>query len=226
MEDFDVATVAPHSESDSAAEHRPGLHRTTEHITPRTSTTSRHSHPSSGVAVEEDHPEQDGEDADGASSDSVDGNEEEDENNYAKYATAFSVDASDAFGEDRERTSKMVHHRSMSEGLPTNPQITVATEIPFEYQAFEAIFETVITIFNQEFVNVAAKLRLTLHKIKDASLLSLRTQEKMAALKNRVGLLLAKVIAHRTMLEEAMNDEELMALMNLSRLKSDPGLYT
>jgi hypothetical protein len=210
VEDFEVDTDPHVDRYRDSAEHRPSLQRATDHITPKLS-ASKPTRYSTGEASSGQGPKED-EEVSGAS----DNDEEADKNNsYAKYATAFSSDASDVFDEDRELSARfaLLSH------------ITVATEIPFEYQSFEAIFETVITIFNQEFVNIAAKLRLTLHKIKDASLLSLHTQEKMASLKSRVALLLAKVIAHRKMLEEAMNDEEVMALMNLSRLRVDPGLY-
>jgi cobalamin biosynthesis protein CobT len=219
-EDFDIFPQSDarqgHEDKRDSSEQRPSLQRATEHLTPKES-TSKHSHHSSGDAGSGQGAEHGGEAEGGCDDGSVDYDtegEEDAEKGYAKYATAFSLDTSDMFDEDQERAASLVH-----------PHIAVATEVPFEYQAFEAIFETVITVFNQEFVNIAAKLRLLLHKIKDASLLSLRTQEKMASLKSRVAMLLAKVIAHRAMLEEAMNDEEVMALMNLSRLRVDPGLY-
>lgn len=97
--------------------------------------------------------------------------------------------------------------------------------VPFEYLAFEAVLETVIAVQNQEFLACAEKTRTILHSIKDASLISLQKQEKLAFYKNQIATKLSRCRQHRKALDELMNDDDALALMNLSRLRHDPSLY-
>lgn len=97
--------------------------------------------------------------------------------------------------------------------------------MPFEYLVFEAVLETVIAVQNQEFLACADKTRAILHSIKDASLISLQKQEKMAFFKTQIASMLSRCRQHRKALEELMNDDDALALMNLSRLKRNPALY-
>ena len=85
--------------------------------------------------------------------------------------------------------------------------------------------ETVIAVQNQEFIVCAEKTRAILHAIKDASLISLKKQEKLAHLKTQIAAKLSRCRQHRKALEELMNDDDSLALMNLSRLRHDPTLY-
>lgn len=97
--------------------------------------------------------------------------------------------------------------------------------VPFEYLVYEAVLETVISVQNQEFIACAEKTRAILDSIKDASLISLKKQEKLAHLKNLIAAKLSRCRQHRKALEELMDDDDALALMNLSRLRHDPSLY-
>jgi hypothetical protein len=107
----------------------------------------------------------------------------------------------------------------------SNASTTVGSTAPFEYQAFEAVFETVIAAQNQEYLKLASKIRSILNKIKDAGLLSVSTQSKLSLYKTRMNQLLLKATLHRKALEELMDEDDTMALMNLSKLMRTPGLY-
>ena len=97
--------------------------------------------------------------------------------------------------------------------------------VPFEYLVYEAVLETVIAMQNQEYISCAEKTRAILHSIKDASLISLAKQEKMSFYKNQISARLSRCRQHRRALEELMNDDDSLALMNLSRLRHNPSLY-
>ena len=90
---------------------------------------------------------------------------------------------------------------------------------------FEAVLETVIAIQNQEFLALSEKTRAMLHSIKDASLITLQKQEKLSFYKSQIASKLSRCRQHRKALEELMNDDDALALMNLSRLKHNPSLY-
>lgn len=97
--------------------------------------------------------------------------------------------------------------------------------VPFEYLVYEAVLETVISVQNQEFLACAENTRAILHSIKDASLISLKKQEQLAFYKNQIASKLSRCRQHRRALEELMDDDDALALMNLSRLRHNPSLY-
>lgn len=58
------------------------------------------------------------------------------------------------------------------------------------------------------------------------SLLPIEIQEKMRSLKNELSVMLNRTVGSKNVLQAITEDDEEMALMNLSLLKSKPKLYT
>ncbi len=98
--------------------------------------------------------------------------------------------------------------------------------IPFEAHAYEALITTVKSMESQEFANVSHSLQEILGYCSHGSLLPIEIQEKMRNLKNDLSMMVSRVASSRHALHELTEDDEEMALMNLSYLQSRPRLYT
>lgn len=57
------------------------------------------------------------------------------------------------------------------------------------------------------------------------AILPIEKQEKMRSAKNAVNLMKSRINGHKRVLLELMDDDEVMALMNLSKLRKNPTLY-
>ncbi len=99
------------------------------------------------------------------------------------------------------------------------------SEVAFEFQAFEAIFEAVLAAQNKEYLLISARIKSMLHSIKDVGLLSLETQSTLGSYKSAMLQLLVKVSMHRKALDDIMDEDDTMALMNLTKLLKNPSLY-
>lgn len=98
--------------------------------------------------------------------------------------------------------------------------------IPFEAHAYEALLTTVKALETQEFEKLNNIVQETLSYFKaGGALLPVELQEQMRALKNGLSLMVNRVSSSRKALEELTEDDEEMALMNLSILRNDPSLY-
>jgi hypothetical protein len=95
----------------------------------------------------------------------------------------------------------------------------------FEIQAYEAIFGTAIEIRKQEESNIRDRIDVVTQIMKKYSIVPFEIQEKMRQYKNKVTEMLEKVAAYRHILVELLEDDESMALMNLSVLKERPQWY-
>jgi hypothetical protein len=98
--------------------------------------------------------------------------------------------------------------------------------IPFEAHAYEALITTVKSMESQEFDNVSASLHEILRYCSHGSLLPIEVQEKMRNLKNDLSMMSSRVSSSKHALHELTEDDEEMALMNLTYLKHKPLLYT
>ena len=95
----------------------------------------------------------------------------------------------------------------------------------FELHAYEAILTTVKEIQNQQFEQIN---RIALDAIKQmsrGSLLPMELQEAVKTYKNDVSHMLGKVNSYRRVLDELIENDEDMALMNLTMLRKNPSLY-
>ncbi len=98
--------------------------------------------------------------------------------------------------------------------------------IPFEYHAFEALLTTVKVLESQEFAKLNTSVQETLAYFKSGSLLlPVKIQEQMRQQKNDLSMMMNRISASRKVLQELTEDDEEMALMNLSTLMKDPSLY-
>lgn len=98
----------------------------------------------------------------------------------------------------------------------------------FESHAYEALLTTVLDTENEEFKRLDDMQASVLHKLKNkvhGSNLSLKLQEQILDLKDRLSSLLARVAANKRALTDLLEDDASMALMNLSFLRKHPELY-
>jgi chaperonin cofactor prefoldin len=97
---------------------------------------------------------------------------------------------------------------------------------PFEFHAFEALLTTVKALETQEFNKLNRAAQDTLAYFKSGSLLlPVKVQECMRYVKNDLSRMLNRVSASRQALQDLTEDDEEMALMNLTVLKFNPSLY-
>jgi hypothetical protein len=87
------------------------------------------------------------------------------------------------------------------------------------------LLTTVTSIQTQRFNLLKKEVDDTLSYFKSGAILPVDKQEKMRSLKNAVNATKSQVIGHKRVLLDLMDDDEVMALMNLSKLKDNPNLY-
>lgn len=97
--------------------------------------------------------------------------------------------------------------------------------VSFEERAYEAIIASVIGIQTEEYDFCCLQAQEILADFKVASIISIQKQEQMRILKNKVSGMIAKIKAYRKSMEELLEDDEELAMMNLSKLKKKPSLY-
>lgn len=99
-------------------------------------------------------------------------------------------------------------------------------DIPFEAHAIEALLTTVNSLHVQDFDHVNKDVHDVLSVFKSGAILPVDKQEKMRTLKNAVTLMKSRTLGHKRVLLDVMEDDETMALMNLTKLKHNSKLYT
>ena len=104
-----------------------------------------------------------------------------------------------------------------------NSDITLL--IPFEIHAYEALLMTVKELETQEFTFIHDQIQNALLYFKDAALVPIQIQSQIRQLKNDLSIMMSRVQGSRQALQEITEDDEDMALMNLSLLKKKPKLY-
>jgi hypothetical protein len=97
--------------------------------------------------------------------------------------------------------------------------------IPFESRAYEALLATVIAIQNREIEKTSRRVTALLRHFKGAVIVPLKQQENMRLEKNKITATLGIVSKYRKWLDELLEDDEKLALMNLTRLRTSPLLY-
>jgi hypothetical protein len=95
----------------------------------------------------------------------------------------------------------------------------------FELHAIDAFVRAVLDHSHGLFYRLKKEIDETLSYFKMGSLISIEIQENMRGFKNELSLLLTQLTLSRDVLEELSEDDEDMALMNLSILKENPKLY-
>jgi ribosome-binding ATPase YchF (GTP1/OBG family) len=95
----------------------------------------------------------------------------------------------------------------------------------FEMHAFDALLRTLIDSEREIFLSLEEQIKRTLQYFRNGSLLSIEIQEEMRMLKNQLSQIMNRLELCRNTLVELTEDDEEMALMNLSVLKLKPALY-
>mmetsp|Transcript_6675 Transcript_6675/g.6980 ORF Transcript_6675/g.6980 Transcript_6675/m.6980 type:complete len:480 (+) Transcript_6675:46-1485(+) len=95
----------------------------------------------------------------------------------------------------------------------------------FEMRAYEAIFGTVVEILKQEEKLLREKIDGVVAILSKYSIIPIKVQDKVRQYKHEVTEKVERVKAHKNVIQDVMNDDELMALMNLSLLNQKPNLY-
>jgi hypothetical protein len=72
---------------------------------------------------------------------------------------------------------------------------------------------------------VKKEVEEVLSYFQDGAILPVEQQERMRSLKNSVNAAKSRFSGHKRVLLELMDDDEVMALMNLTKLKDRPTLY-
>lgn len=101
-----------------------------------------------------------------------------------------------------------------------------AESVSFEERAYEAIIASVIGIQTQEYDICCFQAQSILADFKIASIISIQKQEQMRILKNKVSGMISKINAYRKSMEDLLEDDEGLAMMNLTKLKKKPSLYS
>jgi hypothetical protein len=96
---------------------------------------------------------------------------------------------------------------------------------PFEMRAYEAIFGTVVEILKQEEKNLREKIDQIVSILNKYSIVPVKVQDKVRQYKHEVAEKMQRVQAHLNVIQDVMDDDEQMALMNLSILREKPALY-
>eukprot|EP00602_Paraphysomonas_sp_CaronLab_P002902 CAMPEP_0185029866 /NCGR_PEP_ID=MMETSP1103-20130426/16469_1 /TAXON_ID=36769 /ORGANISM="Paraphysomonas bandaiensis, Strain Caron Lab Isolate" /LENGTH=334 /DNA_ID=CAMNT_0027564779 /DNA_START=17 /DNA_END=1018 /DNA_ORIENTATION=- len=99
-------------------------------------------------------------------------------------------------------------------------------DVNFEWHVLEGILGTVVEVFKQELSVLQSRAQKIFKVMKSfRSVVPVAIQEKTLQCKYEVSEQLQRAQAHKQIIEELMEDDEEMALMNLSVLKSEPDLY-
>jgi hypothetical protein len=132
-------------------------------------------------------------------------------------------------------TSKMMHHTSSAAAMGDNDLTRIRKGskagsdihyiIPFEIHAYEALLMTVKALETQEYTFIHDKIQNALFYFKDAALVPIKVQSQIRQLKNDLSIMMNRVHGSRQALQYITEDDEEMALMNLSLLKKKPKLY-
>jgi hypothetical protein len=97
--------------------------------------------------------------------------------------------------------------------------------MPFEMHAYEALFSTLNEICLQEISKDKDRTRKLIRQLLDSDFIAFSSEDEIRRLKNRVARLLERLTSYKNNLEALADDEETLALLNLSTLKANPGLY-
>ena len=101
-----------------------------------------------------------------------------------------------------------------------------AESVTFEQRSYEAIIASVVDIQTQDYDVCSFQAQEILADFKVASIISVEKQEQMRILKNKVSGMISNTNAYRKSMEDLLEDDEGLAMMNLTKLKKKPFLYS
>jgi len=95
----------------------------------------------------------------------------------------------------------------------------------FEIRAYKAMLATVTSLHTQEYISCNSKVERILSKFRNLNSITVEFQEHLRMLKNTVSSQLVKTNAYRRLFKDLVDNDDDVALMNLSLLKEKPNLY-
>lgn len=96
----------------------------------------------------------------------------------------------------------------------------------FESHAYETLMTTVLDVEDNEFKVIIDRANRLLSRVNKSVLtLSVKRQEEMQVLKEHLQKMASRIQANKRAITELLDDDERMALMNLTKLKERPSLY-
>jgi len=98
--------------------------------------------------------------------------------------------------------------------------------VPFEMHAYDTLLTTVASLQNQEYIRTNNEVQGILTQFQQKGcILSIDAQEKMRKLKNHVSHMTNRLESFERALDDIVENDEDMALMNLSLLRNKPTMY-
>ena len=98
--------------------------------------------------------------------------------------------------------------------------------VPFEMHAYDTLLTTVASLQNQEYIRTNNEVQGILTQFQQKGcILSIDAQEKMRKLKNHVSHMTNRLNSFERALDDIVENDEDMALMNLSLLRNKPTMY-
>lgn len=100
-----------------------------------------------------------------------------------------------------------------------------AENIPFEARAYEAVFGTSIEIQRLEYQKLSQRIAKLQTRLKNTSIIPVKVNENMRQLKDAVTRRMERIKECMDVIDEILEEDQDMALMNLTLLKKKPHLY-
>ncbi len=144
---------------------------------------------------------------------------------YQKIPTT--VEFSSSTGELRYQPEDQNKNASNNRA-PKNRQqqpLNTGSSISFEVVAYEALLSTVKDLITVEFEYLQKEAQKILAFFREGAMVSPNVQEKLRALKDKIQRLASKLKNYRLSLDDIIEDDETMALMNVTSLALDSSLY-
>jgi len=95
----------------------------------------------------------------------------------------------------------------------------------FEIRAYKAMLATVTSLHTQEYISCNSKVERILSKFRNLNSITVEFQEHLRMLKNTVSSQLVKTNAYRRLFKDLVDNDDDVALLNVSLLKEKPNLY-
>eukprot|EP01038_Epipyxis_sp_PR26KG_P010484 gene10484-14087_t len=95
----------------------------------------------------------------------------------------------------------------------------------FEYHAYEALLTAVKSVDEQDYTRLNTEIQSLLIQLNKAAVISSLPLFHLRKLKNELFTLLTRLVNNRNILQDLVEDDEEMALMNLTYLHEKPILY-
>ena len=106
-----------------------------------------------------------------------------------------------------------------------NINLSEFEDIPFETHVFDALLTTVKSVESQHLNRISTRMQILLSHYKKATFIPLEVQSELRLLKNDLSQIVNRVGRALDALRLITEDDQDMALMNLTLLKQKPNLY-